>query len=264
MQKLPRGYLSYNQIRTYQTCPLKYYLSYIEEVTVPVNEKIILGSAFHESLEFYLREKIDGTIIPEKSLVTSFKTAFNRLVNSNEVDWGEPKSHILKKGIAFIQYFCQEVAEKLDPLMVEKDLSYTIPELGIELKGILDLIEKDFSISDFKTSNAKWSKNRVAYSKLQIIIYKYLFENCFSSNASQLYFKVFYAKNEKNIKYQDLKVKFSDLDYENMIKVVKYISESIRAGHFYKNESYTCRFCDFKHICRNYGADGKKNENPDT
>jgi len=46
---LPRGYISYSQINTYQNCPQKYFYSYIEEKDIPLNEKILLGIVFHSS-----------------------------------------------------------------------------------------------------------------------------------------------------------------------------------------------------------------------
>lgn len=258
MSNLPRNYLSYNQVRIYQSCPLKYYFNYIKQFKSESNDKLILGSAFHETLEKYLNSQINGENISEKEIVTIFKTVFNDLVNNNEVNWIETKALTLKKGISFIHFFYNEVAQTLKPLMVEKELSFVIPELDIELKGVIDIVEEDFSLSDFKTSTAKWSKSRVQYSRLQTIIYKYLFEKNFESSVSNLKFKVFYSKNDKNIKYQDIIVKFENDDFEKMIKIIAYIADNIKQGNFYKNESYACNFCDHKIICKDYNSVGKK------
>ncbi len=258
MSNLPRNYLSYNQVRIYQSCPLKYYFNYIKEIKSDSNDKLILGSAFHEALEKYLNNQINGKNTSEKELVTIFKTVFNDLVNSNEVNWIETKALTLKKGISFIHFFYNEIAHTLKPLMIEKKLSFIIPELDIELKGVIDIVEEDFSLSDFKTSTAKWSKSRVQYSRLQTIIYKYLFEKNFESSVSSLKFKVFYSKNDKNIKYQDINVKFENDDFEKMIKIISYIAENIKQGNFYKNESYACNYCDHKILCKDYNSVGKK------
>ncbi len=256
MSHLPKDYLSYNQIKVYQTCPLKYYFSYFEEISSTSNDKLILGSAFHEALEKFLNNKINGIHISEKELISIFKTVFNEIVNKNEVNWIETKAYTLKKGVSFIHFFYNEVADTIKPLMAEKELSFIIPELNIELKGVLDLIEEDFSISDFKTSTAKWSNSRVQYSKLQTIIYKYLFEKNFESTASDIKFKVFYSKNDKNIKYQNIIVKTECDDIQNMIKIVEFVIDSIKQGNFYKNETYACNFCDYRHICKDYSSTG--------
>ncbi len=258
MSHLPKDYLSYNQIKVYQTCPLKYYFSYFEKLESISNDKLILGSAFHEALEKFINNKINGKHISEKELTSIFKTVFNDLVNKNEVNWIEAKAYTIKKGVAFIHFFYNEVAKTLTPLMAEKELSFIIPELNIELKGVLDLIEEDFSISDFKTSTAKWSNSRVQYSKLQTIIYKYLFEKNFDSSVSDIKFKVFYSKNGKNIKYQNIIVKSENDDILNMIKIVEFVANNIKQGNFYKNESYVCNFCDHRHICKDYSSTGIK------
>ncbi|MCP4221227.1 MAG: PD-(D/E)XK nuclease family protein, partial [bacterium] len=62
MMDLPRGYISYSQIRTYQTCPKMYYYSYVERIKTPVNDKILLGIVFHAVVEYCLKEKINGKI----------------------------------------------------------------------------------------------------------------------------------------------------------------------------------------------------------
>ena len=258
MSDLPKGYLSYNQIKVYQTCPLKYYFDYIELKPTYSNDKLILGSAFHETLEKFLNNQINKINTSEKELITIFKTLFNDIVNKSEVNWIETKSYTIKKGIAFIHFFYNEVAHKLKPLMVEKELSFIIPELNIEIKGVLDMIEEDFSISDFKTSTAKWSNSRVQYSKLQTIIYKYLFEKNFESSVQNIKFKVFYSKNDKNIKYQDIVIKSEQDDINKMIKIIEFAAENIKDGNFYKNESYVCNFCDHRIICKNYNSVGTK------
>ncbi|MCK4836063.1 MAG: PD-(D/E)XK nuclease family protein [Candidatus Aminicenantes bacterium] len=246
---LPRGYISYSQINTYQNCPQKYYFSYIEEISPPVNEKIFLGVVFHATLEHYFNQKISGNEIKKQELVTLFCEKFRTLREEREIFWDSSQAEIEDRGISFIKYFENNLAPGITPLMVEKELEVELAEVGVRLKGILDLVEQDFSITDFKTTNAKWSGSRMKRSFLQMVIYKYLFEQSFGLINPKLKLKILYANPSKNVKYQEVFLNPDDIDLKQMFKIIHYVVENISKGVFYKNESYICGFCEFNDIC---------------
>ena len=114
-------------------------------------------------------------------------------------------------------------------------------------------METDFSITEFKTTTAKWSKARLKGSYLQVVIYRYLFEKCFDNVIKRLKFIIVYAKNPPPVKHQEISIKPKDVDcdYSQMLDIVRYVVENIKNGVFYKNENYSCAFCEFKDLCRN-------------
>ncbi len=79
-----------------------------------------------------------------------------------------------------------------------------IGDSGILLKGIIDLVEEDFCITDFKTASNKWSDQK-ARSSLQMLIYKFLFDRTYGSVNSTLKFEILYARNAENIRHQSLR-----------------------------------------------------------
>jgi DNA helicase-2/ATP-dependent DNA helicase PcrA len=247
---LPKAYISYSQIRLYQTCPKKYYYTYIEAVKAPVNDKVFLGIVFHSIVEHYLKEKISNKEPGKEELVNLFEERFQERQKGQEISWGAPEAEARKRGAAFVRHFLREMTPDIDPLMVEKELIVDLADLDVKLKGVIDLVETDFSITDFKTTTAKWSKKRVQESYLQMQIYKYLFEKSFGDVISYLRFRIIYAKQSTNIKDQKLSVKASDLDTSKMFDIIRYVVENIREGVFYKNENYTCGYCEFKDLCR--------------
>jgi DNA helicase-2/ATP-dependent DNA helicase PcrA len=247
---LPREYISYSQVRLYQTCPRKYYYTYIKEIKTPINDKIFLGILFHSTVEYYLKEKIKSREPEKEILLNRFKEQFQENQKEQEINWTAPTGETRRRGLAFVRHFLKEIAPDINPMMVEKELIIDLPELDVKLKGIIDLVETDFSITDFKTTTAKWSKNRVKESYLQMQIYRYLFEQVFGEVVSHLNFRIIYSKNAVNIKSQKISVKAPDLDCGKMFDIIKYAVENIKNGVFYKNESYACGYCEFKEICR--------------
>lgn len=257
---LPRGYISYSQIRLYQSCPLKYYYTYIRKLPVPVNDKIYLGIVFHSAIEYYLKEKIE-TRIPHKDRVLEyFETEFEKTQKNMKLVWENSPEETKKRGLAFVRYFMKDIAHNINPIMVEKELLAELPGLDVLLKGVIDMVEEDFSITDFKTTTAKWSKTRIKSSYLQVVIYRYLFEKAFGDVISKLKFKIIYSKKSTNIRHQEVVVNPRDVDYDynKMFDIIKYVVDGIKSESFPRNESYGCGFCEFKELCR-----GEKNREPE-
>ena len=249
---LPREYISYNQIRLYQTCPKKYYFSYVEEIVTPINDRIFLGMVFHAVAEDFLKRRIEGQT-PEpgaENVLDIFKEKFMGMQKECEIAWISSPEETERRGIAFVKHFLSDIASAIDPLMVEQELEVELPEIGIRLRGIIDLVEKDFSITDFKTTTSKWSKDKIKNSYLQMVIYKYLFEKSYGDVISQLKFRIIYSKNASNIKDQLVTRNAADFEAEKMFNVINYVTENISGGVFYKNESFYCGFCEHLDICQ--------------
>ncbi len=246
---LPKDYISYNQIRQYQTCPKKYHYSYIENLRLPINEKVYLGSVIHSVIEFVLKQKISGKLSDDKEIFEYYNQQFDNLQQANEICWDSSPAKNRDRGLSFIKYFLHEMADNIDPLMVEEELEVEIPELKIRLKGIIDLVEKNFSLTDFKTTTSRWSKDRAKSAFLQMVIYKHLFEKTYDNIGSELKLVVVYSKNKSGVRHQQFAIKSADADMEKMFDIIKFVSENISKGVFYKNQSYACNFCDFKAIC---------------
>lgn len=247
---LPKEYISYSQVRLYQSCPKKYYYTYVKKIPVSINDKIFLGIVFHAAVEYYFNEKIKNAEPGNEKVLEYFTGEFDTLQKKREILWGISTKETRKRGIAFVRYFLKEVVPPIEPLMVEKELWADLPGIGVKLKGVIDLVEKDFSITDFKTTTAKWSKTKVKSSYLQMLIYRYLFEQSFGDVISQLKFKIIYSKNSSHIKHQEVAIKAKDVEYSKMFDIIKYVVENIKQGVFYKNENFTCGFCEYKDICR--------------
>jgi len=250
--ELPRGYISYSQIRLYQTCPKKYYYIYVKKVPVPVNEKVYLGIVFHAVIESYFKEKINGSEPSNEALLEKFAETFAKLQKEQVVTWESPQEETFKRGSAFVKHFLHHVVPTIKPLMVEKELITDLPGSDVSLKGIIDLVETDFSITDFKTTTARWSKTKIKNHYLQVVIYRYLFEKAFGDVISRLKFKIIYSKNPTAVHHQEIEVKPKDVDfdYTRMFEVIKYVVDNIRQEIFFKNESFSCGFCEFKDLCR--------------
>jgi len=246
---LPRDYISHNQVRLYNECPRKYYFSYVEETAVPISDKILLGIVFHATIENYFTRRIQLQSVGDADTLEFFHTSFEQTQGEKEIRWRDSVAKTRERGAAFVRFFLREIAPALRPLMVEKELEVEIPEFDVRLKGIIDLIEEDFSITDFKTTTSKWSESS-SPPILQMLIYKYLFERTFEARNPALRFEVIYAKSPAAIRRQTLRVEAGPSQIEDMLSVLGHVVANIRQGIFARNENHRCTFCDFREPCR--------------
>jgi RecB family exonuclease len=246
---LPRGYISHSQIRTYNECPRKYFFIYVEEIPRPVNDKLFLGEMFHSAIEQYFQQRINGSPIEDDAVVAIFGASFDEAAAAREITWQASPRHTRERGLAFLNYFLKHIAPAIRPLMVEKELCVELPGSGVRLKGILDLVEEDFCITDFKTTSSKWSPSK-ARSMPQMIIYQYLFERTFGPMQSSLKYEVLYAKDAGNVRHQTFRVVPESDAVDKLLAMIHFVAERIDEGAFPANETPFCRYCEYKGLCR--------------
>jgi hypothetical protein len=252
---LPREYVSHNQIRLYCDCPKKYYYTYIAALPAAINEKIYLGAVFHSTAAEYLTRKIAQQDTSVLAMRDVYHQRFKELQQEQEIRWNGAKDKTRERGAALIHYFVNHIGPALRPLMIEKEIAVTIPDSQIRLKGVLDLVEENFAITDFKTATAKWPAKR-ALKSLQMVIYKYLFEQSFTASSGALQFLVVYAKNAANVRHQAIPVPVGNELTSAMLEIVNRVCAAIVRGEFQKNESYLCQHCEYKAACLSTGASG--------
>lgn len=245
----PRGHLSYSQIRTFLICPRKYFYTYIEEIQVPLNDKLFLGTVFHATLEWFFRETLKGNPPGVPLVADFFVEEFKRCRDGNEIQWDDPQDQARRRGHAMLRHFMEELAPGFKPLMVEKELVVPLEGYPVELRGVLDLVEEDLSITDFKTATARWSRSRVRHSRLQMVIYHYLFEKSLGGANPRQRFCVVYSRKGNQARSQFVDVAAEASDREHLFRVIAHVADGIREERFPRNEGFRCGYCEYRGTC---------------
>jgi len=245
----PRGHLSYSQIRTFLICPRKYALAYVEESPAPLNDKLLLGTVFHAVLERYFSESLAG--LPPTAAATEafFMEEFKRAGEEQTVRWDDSPERVRKRGQALLRHFLKELASRFRPLMVEKELTAPLPGYPVDLRGVIDLVEEDLSITDFKTATARWSRSRTRHARLQMVIYHYLFEKNFGDVNSHQRFCVVYSRKGNSARSQILEMSTGAEDLEHLFRVIEHVAAGIQDARFPRNEGFRCGYCEYRDQC---------------
>lgn len=170
--------LSKSKINSYLKCPLEFKFQYIDEIEVPENKYMALGSDVHSIAEKFVQKFGDD--------ISDIDTRNELLKIAHELDIGyDLTTHINNLSLFFDDVFCD------NNYTLFSAEEYLIDEKN-RFSGICDIILEDENgnlvVIDYKTGNSSsFSKYR-----LELCYYKLLVENVYGKSVSSV--GVFFTK----------------------------------------------------------------------
>lgn len=232
--------LSKSKINTYLKCPREFKYQYIDEIEMPPNEYMELGTNVHSIAENYV--KIYGDNPQENPRYYLDLIAKQKNMNINDID-----IHL------------NSLASFFDKAFIKKDYKVFSQEEYLtddthNFSGITDIIlenpEGELVVIDYKTgSSSSFSKCR-----LELGYYKMLVESNY--NKPVISAGIFFTKDNKlrllHFKDEDNKRKYiCNKELNDGLDTLYAVRENINAGKFPKNEQFLCRYCTYSDICFN-------------
>lgn len=249
-------HLSSSQINLYLQCSLKYKFQYIDGIPRPFKPSgLALGSVIHSTISWFHKERMNGNGVTLERLY--------RILNadwySQKVDTdlrfkeGEEELKVVVMAKEFLALYFQ------NPLTEVKgsEVPFTIPlinplngqGLGISLEGIFDVIEKDNSVVEFKTSGQTMDAKEVN-EYLQLTIYSYAYEMLYQKPPKILRLIDFVkTKKPKMITFETQR---SKADYQRLFYLASEVLKGIRSGIFFPRTSFFCKDCEYEVPCRKW------------
>lgn len=255
---------SHSRLSTFEQCPLKYKLRYIDKIK-PEIEKTIeahLGSAVHDTLEWiynYVKENPDKS--PNLDEIISY------YINAWQKDLTEDilivkkqftQKDYLNKGIQFLaDYYQRHYPFKDGTIECEKEITINLDE-NTQIKGFIDRLvynlEKDhYEIHDYKTANNLPTQEKMDQDR-QLALYSIAIKELYGEDKEVVLIWHYLAYNHQIIS------KRTKEQLENLKKETKQLIESIRQTRvFLPNKSVLCEWCEYKSICPEWNFEIDKN-----
>ena len=233
--------LSKSKVNTYLKCPLEFKFQYIDEIEVPQNKYMALGSDVHliaEKFSEKFEDNLDDVDIENELL----KIAFEENIGYDLTDHIDNLGSFFTRAFVENDYklFCQE--------------EYIIDEEN-RFSGICDIILEDENgeliVIDYKTSkSSSFSKYR-----LELCYYKLLVENVFGKPVSRV--GIFFTKNgrlrlldvcdEENKRYY-----LNNDEIQEAIDTLHKVRKDINNEKFPAKKQFLCKYCTYKELCDEY------------
>jgi len=247
-------YLSNSRINLYSQCGLKYKFTYIDLLPKPFRPSgLALGSAVHSTLSWLNKERMNGNNVRLEKLYKIFDADWYSQKVDTEIRFkdgeDEMKLGVLGKEILglYLPKPYKPVKAVEIPFVVPLVNPQTGEGLGVDLEGVIDLIEEDDTITEFKTS-AMLIDPKEVNSNLQLTIYSYAFE-ILAQKPPKLLKVVNFVKTKKP-KMITVETKRCKADYQRFFFLAGEVLKGIRNGIFFPRTGFWCKDCEYAEPCR--------------
>lgn len=236
--------LSYQQIETYDSCPLQYKYRHVLHVPILPHHSAIYGNAIHIAVQEYNRRKaLDQSITLEEILQIFRNQWLNRGFLSREHE-----EQRLQAGIEVLTRFYQtEEQNGSKPVIVEQQFSFIIEDYN-RITGRwdrIDMVQDAVKIIDFKSTDVREQEkaDKKAKESLQLGIYALAYQEAFQITPTYLELHFLdtglVGQTEVNSKILD-----------KTAGKIKSAAKGIRKRDYTPRPEYlNCRYCAYSNIC---------------
>jgi RecB family exonuclease len=258
-QIIGRDYLSYSAVRTYQTCPLRFYFQYVLGLTPAFTPAtLIFGAAVHAAIEKHFRVHLEGLPAADlEDLVGTYDLTWTSEVSS-PVFFSRKESAASVRDLAaqMLKAFqTSEVAK--DPgivLDLEEEFRGPVVPRCPDILGRLDLLALKANasrITDFKTSRSSWHSAKVQESLSQQLLYSELVRPVaasFDNVPVEIEWVVLTKGRKPKIERHTAKPDLQQVRWTKLM--VRQIWRAISTGQFFPTPSATiCSSCPYRSPC---------------
>ncbi len=247
---------SHSRISTYENCPYKFKLRYIDKVkTDKETIEAFLGSRVHETLE-WLYEQVKMENLPSlKKVLRHYEKDWKRNFN-NQIrivkDFSEKNYY--KKGRKFIiNYYKRYKPFKENTIETEKRIVVNLDGKGrYKLQGYIDRLvynkdKKEYEIHDYKTNNYLKTQDDLDQDR-QLALYSIAINESYPDANKICLVWHFLAFDKEFCSYRDGE-EIEKLK-KDTIEIIKEIETHEKSGKEWKpKKSNLCKWCEYRELC---------------
>jgi putative RecB family exonuclease len=250
------NHLSNSQINLYTQCSLKYKFQYIDEFPKPFKPSgLALGSVVHSALSWLNKERMNGNSVTLERFYRIFDADWFSQKVDTEIRYKDGEEEM--KLVVLAKEMLGLYAEQPYKAVKGTEIPFSVPlinpqtgqRVGIDLEGIIDLVEEDDTITEFKTS-AQMIDPKEADNYLQLTIYSYAFE-MLAHKPPKLLKVVNFVKTKKP-KMITLETKRSKDDYQRFFFLASQVLRGIQSQIFFPRTGFWCKDCEYAEPCQTW------------
>jgi putative RecB family exonuclease len=251
--------ISVSQINLYLTCSLKYRFQYIDRLPRLVQSAgLVFGSAMHKALEWLHKERRDGRNPPLPEVLRVFDADWHAQLLDAEVIFpdDDSKEKLVHKGKELLSQYYHLPPKPVRDAEVYFQFPLVNPATGealdVPLRGVIDLVNADDTIDEFKTAAKRFALDALP-DNIQLTAYSYAFELLYGRPPRDLRLITFLRTKNPDI---DVQTTGRDKrDYERLFNLGREMRKGVRAGVFIPNRGcWLCKDCEYDPDCREWAG----------
>ncbi|RMD45610.1 PD-(D/E)XK nuclease family protein [Candidatus Pacearchaeota archaeon] len=259
---------SHSKISTFETCPYKYKLKYIDKVKVdiPTTIEAFMGDLVHQCLKKLYEDKKFFREVSKQSLIRFYEDLWGKNFTNKiliaKADQGLTAENYFLMGLKFLEdyYDTYKPFDEWKILGLETQDMITLPD-GNKWHVRIDKLACDdfgnYYVCDYKTSNRMKDKEEVD-SDRQLALYSVWVREKFKDVKSVKLVWYMLAFNKKIISERSQQ-ELEKLQEEVCLKIKEIESEK----DFPRKPSSLCNYCVYQEICPSFKHFVRSKEGPD-
>lgn len=254
-------HISYTQISTYLSCPLKYYFQYVKQIPWPSKpEGLVFGTGIHQALEHFYTGKKEGRDVPLGEMLALYDAAWEKESSENTIQFknGNTPEILHATAESMLETFKHSVKPgKI--IAVEKSFSTKLIDpdtqetLAMPIEGRIDLIEErngHIHIVDQKTAAKAYTQEK-ADTDLQLTAYAFVLARE-GHDVDDLTLRFDVLMKNGGCSFHSYSATRTMEDLKRFFKITKSVINGIAASAFYPVESWMCNGCVFAEHCKKW------------
>lgn len=249
---------SHSRVSTFETCPYKYKLQYVdkEEQDIPETIELFMGKRGHETLEKLYKDKKFKKLVSKATLLKFYKDNWEKEYSPDilVVKDGLKAENYRKMGMKFIEDYYNKYKpfDHLTILGLETQDRMTLPD-GNQWHVRIDKFACDdkgnYYVCDYKT-NASMKEQEEADQDRQLAMYSIWVKDKFPDAKSVKLVWHMLAFN-KEVVSERTREQEKQLQ-ESVMKLIKDIEHAEETTNFPTNVTALCNYCGFKSKCPSF------------
>jgi DNA helicase-2/ATP-dependent DNA helicase PcrA len=242
IEKTKKPKLSYTDINTYNSCPLRYRFKYILKIPEKVGPHVHLGSAIHRTLHEVMSTVSKGEKLSLDNLKITFLEKWS-VYRIGDKAWMES---LKNAGLMMLENFAKRERRNLLNI-VDLEKRFTLEYDNFILTGKIDRIDADENgeiyIVDYKAGRIGTPENAKAKADDQLFIYALACPSLYDKIPAEVAY--YYLGDDSLAGFV-----VSEKDLQKVLEKISGIADKIAKEDFNSTpNSFECGRCSYKNIC---------------
>lgn len=254
MPEGPITHLSYSQMSTYLTCPLRYKFHYVDLIQPAfTTAALVFGSSVHRAAAAHYESRLLGDPIRPDQMLDVYRDTWRGTEGIKYFN-GDNEESLLAKARQLIEVFYGQVDPDVTIVGVEEFFEVQLAKEVPPFHGYIDLIEESpngtVTVADLKTASKKLTGNSV-HSNLQLTAYS-IGAGSLGFDPEQLTLRLDVLTKTKNPEMTRYETTRTQQERDRFVKLVRKVWAAIEHHAFYPKEDWHCGQCAWAEHCKEW------------
>lgn len=261
-----RPHVTYSEIRTFQSCPLKWKYQYVDKAKPErLSAAMLLGSGIHAAVELHFEAILAAAPLPTvDQMMGSFWECWNseRVKAPIHYSRGQDAETTAATARRMLEEFVgSPLAEPGGEIIgVEESFKVNLGDDLPSLAGRVDMIThdrqtNDLTITDFKTARSVWSQANANEQSDQLILYARGCQSIADELNANLKLRYVIVTKTKQPKVDAITVPFDTARIDRSRAIIRQVFWAMQSGVTYPVPSaMNCCGCGFRERCKNWAG----------